>query len=205
VEYHHTMSLTLPQPMAFPAEIFSEIIKMAVIMLGGQAGLCGKRLPLNIMLTNHHFLNMARPLFYRSTALPDAEIASLFFKTLRKCEATNSDYGPRVRLIIHLRFAYEPGSHNSRDGELITRMSQLQSITTDFRDDSGKYPIRNFAVLVQDPPGSLRTIRFISINVDKTKVSLASLGLAVTLNPAIGSGPRHRVGSTNRSGTYSQV
>jgi hypothetical protein len=189
---------TLRQPMAFPTEIFSDIIKITMLRHP-------KRVPISIMLTNHQFLDIVRPLFYRSTALPNAETASVFFTTLRRCEEDDSNYGPRAKLIIHLRLAYEPGAHRKRYGHLITRMSSLKSITTDFRDNCRQYSITNLALLLRRPPASLQTIRFISINVDKTKVGLACLSLAVILISSIGRRPSHRVRTTDRSGSQNTV
>jgi hypothetical protein len=192
-----TQSSTL-QPMAFPTEIFSGIIKIAMLSHSGNS-------KCSIMLTNHLFLNIARPLFYYSTELPDAETASVFFTMLRQCEADDSDYGPHAKLIIHLQLAYEPGSHNQQHSKLITEMSQLQSITTDFRDDCQQYPIENFSLLLKNPPTSLQTIWFISINVDRTKVNLACPSLAVMLIPPIGRCLSHQVGNAIRSGTHRQA
>ena len=165
--------------MAFPVEIISIVIERAVI---GADWSC----KLSIMLTNHLFLHIAQPLCYHSTTIPDDETASLFFKALKRCEARDSNYGPRASFIIHLRFAYEPRLHDQMYSKMIGKMCSLQSITTEFRDDHREYEIGNFAACLRkhSMPARLQTIRFISISVDKTKVSRTSSSFAVVFNPS---------------------
>lgn len=164
----------MPKPIAFPIELFSQIVKIAI--LDGD----GKSLLSNLMLTNHAFLDLSRPLLYRSVMLPDAQTAALFFQSL-------TDAAP---FVINLWLAFEPGRHGRKYGHVIRSMSSLRSLTTDFMDDCSQYNIHNFAMLVQSPPETLQTIRFISVNVYKSRVRPAYIKLATVLIPlnAIGSG-----------------
>lgn len=155
----------MSKPAALPVEMLAEIVKVATY--DGDP----KPLLLNLMQTNSGFSEISRRLLYRSVTLPDPKRTSLFFGSLARSKT----------FVVHLRFAYLPGEHRKEYGLVIGTMASLETITNDFADDCDDFDARNFGTLLCKVPGSLHTLRFISVNVYKSRVSLSCWDLATTL------------------------
>lgn len=146
--------------LAMPREIKDDVLKRA---LRG-----GKRV--NFMLVNKDFLAVSLPLCYRSMTLHSSEMAFKFLTMLAHCESRKSSIGPRPSHIIHLRFDFE--FTMAPVHKVITSMSSLRSITTEFQDCAAIWNLGGFVRILDVLPPSVNTFRFISIEVNREKVSI---------------------------------
>lgn len=169
------MSQAMTQPITLPTELLAYIIKLMI--LGGSRL---PNLPMNVMLTCHRFLKLSQPLYYRSMILPNPETWARFAGALIRCiESKSTNGGPHPDFVQHLRFDYLPmstfwasSSNLALECAAINQMSCLRTITTDFMDDCRLFNATTFSQMISRPPSSLETVRFISLKVFSTSVSL---------------------------------